>query len=41
MVARMAIAVRPKFDGVPGVTEAGGVVLDSADTVEFHEVELT
>jgi hypothetical protein len=41
MVARMATAVRPKFDGVLGATEAGGVALDSADTVEFHELSLS
>jgi hypothetical protein len=40
IVARIATAVRPKFAGVLGATEALGAALESADTVEFHEVEV-
>lgn len=40
IVARIAIAARPKFAGVLAATEAVGVALESADTVAFHELRL-
>ena len=37
MVARIAMAVRPKLDELLGATEAAGDALESADTVVVPE----
>ena len=37
MVARMAMAVRPKLNELLGATEAAGDALESADTVVVPE----